>query len=64
MRCERHAHFSGKNRLAKCEGAYHGNHDAVQISVTPAVGMAGDAESPTSVLMTDGDGRRSQRMRS
>ena len=46
--------FSGKNRLAKCEGAYHGNHDAVQISVTPAVGMAGDADSPTSVLMTDG----------
>ena len=38
--------FSGKNLLAKCEGAYHGNHDAVQISVTPAVGMAGDAESP------------------
>ena len=46
--------FSGRNRLAKCEGAYHGNHDAVQISVTPAVGMAGDAEAPTSVLMTDG----------
>ena len=46
--------FSGKNLLAKCEGAYHGNHDAVQISVTPAVGMAGDAESPDAVLMTRG----------
>ena len=46
--------FSGKNLLAKCEGAYHGNHDAVQISVTPDVGLAGDAESPTSVLTTQG----------
>ena len=46
--------FSGKTMLAKCEGAYHGNHDAVQISVTPAVGMAGDAEAPDSVLMTRG----------
>ena len=46
--------FSGKNLLAKCEGAYHGNHDAVQISVTPDVGLAGDAESPESVLTTRG----------
>ena len=46
--------FSGKTMLAKCEGAYHGNHDAVQISVTPVVGMAGDAESPDAVLMTRG----------
>ena len=46
--------FSGKNLLAKCEGAYHGNHDAVQISVTPDVGLAGDAESPEPVLTTRG----------
>ena len=46
--------FTGKNLLAKCEGAYHGNHDAVQISVMPDVGLAGDEDSPTSVLMTDG----------
>ena len=46
--------FSGKNLLAKCEGAYHGNHDAVQISVTPNVGLAGDAEAPTAVLTTRG----------
>ena len=46
--------FSGKNLLAKCEGAYHGNHDAVQISVTPDVGLAGDAEAPTAVLTTSG----------
>ncbi|MCY4473937.1 MAG: aspartate aminotransferase family protein [Chloroflexi bacterium] len=46
--------FSGKTMLAKCEGAYHGNHDAVQISVTPDVGLAGDGESPDAVLMTRG----------
>ena len=46
--------FSGKNLLAKCEGAYHGNHDAVQISVTPDVGLAGKEDSPTPVLMTGG----------
>lgn len=46
--------FSGKTMLAKCEGAYHGNHDAVQISVMPDTAVAGDAETPTSVLMTDG----------
>ncbi len=46
--------FSGKNLLAKCEGAYHGNHDAVQISVTPDVAMAGDAEAPTPLLTTRG----------
>ena len=46
--------FSGKTMLAKCEGAYHGNHDAVQISVTPDVGLAGDGDSPDAVLMTRG----------
>ena len=46
--------FSGKTTLAKCEGAYHGNHDAVQISVTPDVGLAGDGDSPDAVLMTRG----------
>ena len=46
--------FSGKNLLAKCEGAYHGNHDAVQISVTPDVATAGDADAPNSVLTTRG----------
>ncbi len=46
--------FSGKTLLAKCEGAYHGNHDAVQISVTPPLDAAGDALEPHPVLMTDG----------
>ncbi|MDG0866879.1 aspartate aminotransferase family protein [Candidatus Lucifugimonas marina] len=41
--------FSGNQKLVKCEGAYHGNHDAIQISVVPPLDKAGDAESPESV---------------
>ncbi len=46
--------FSGKNLLAKCEGAYHGNHDAVQISVTPDLDAAGDANRPNATPATNG----------
>jgi glutamate-1-semialdehyde 2,1-aminomutase len=46
--------FSGKTLLAKCEGAYHGNHDAIQISVTPPLDRAGDAESPVPVIQFPG----------
>ena len=46
--------YSGKTLLAKCEGAYHGNHDAVQISVTPDVVSAGNADAPNAVLTTRG----------
>ncbi len=49
--------FTSKNLLAKCEGAYHGNHDAVQISVTPDVELAGDAESPNAIPTTRGMAR-------
>ena len=41
--------FTGKRKLVKCEGAYHGNHDAIQISVMPPLERAGDAESPHAV---------------
>ena len=46
--------FSGKIKLAKCEGAYHGNHDAIQISVTPPLEEAGDEFAPNSVIMFPG----------
>ncbi len=46
--------FSGKTLLAKCEGAYHGNHDAIQISVAPPIDQAGDPSSPDSVVAFDG----------
>ncbi len=41
--------FTGKQKLVKCEGAYHGNHDAIQFSVTPPLDLAGDAESPEAI---------------
>ena len=46
--------FTGKRKLVKCEGAYHGNHDAIQISVMPPVDEAGDAESPDAVVAFPG----------
>ena len=46
--------FTGKQKLVKCEGAYHGNHDAIQISVTPPLDQAGDAESPEAVAAFPG----------
>ena len=46
--------FTGKTLIAKCEGAYHGNHDAIQISVTPPIDEAGDAEHPDAVVMFPG----------
>jgi glutamate-1-semialdehyde 2,1-aminomutase len=46
--------FTGKQKLVKCEGAYHGNHDAIQISVTPPLDLAGDAESPEAIAAFPG----------
>jgi glutamate-1-semialdehyde 2,1-aminomutase len=46
--------FTGKQKLVKCEGAYHGNHDAIQISVTPPLDQAGDAKSPEAVAAFPG----------
>ena len=38
--------FTGRNRIAKFEGCYHGSHDAVEISVSPPAEAAGPAERP------------------
>jgi glutamate-1-semialdehyde 2,1-aminomutase len=46
--------FTGKQKLVKCEGAYHGNHDAIQISVAPPLDQAGDAESPEAIAAFPG----------
>ncbi len=46
--------FTGRRKLVKCEGAYHGNHDAIQISVMPPLDEAGDAESPRAVAAFPG----------
>ena len=51
--------FTGKQKLVKCEGAYHGNHDAIQISVVPPLDQAGDAESPEAIKAFPGISRTS-----
>ena len=43
-----------KGKIAKFEGAYHGNHDAVEISVAPPLDRAGPAEAPFSVATAGG----------
>jgi glutamate-1-semialdehyde 2,1-aminomutase len=40
---------TGKPKIAKFEGAYHGSHDAVEISVAPPLDLAGPANAPNAV---------------
>lgn len=46
--------FSGKPKIAKFEGGYHGSHDVVEVSVFPSVAAAGPAHAPTAVATTGG----------
>ena len=45
---------SGRPRVAKFEGGYHGSHDAVEISVAPPLDEAGPASAPAAVPGTGG----------
>lgn len=38
--------FTGRNKILKMEGGYHGSHDAAEISVDPPLSEAGAAENP------------------
>ena len=38
--------YTGRSKIAKAEGAYHGSYDAVEFSLTPLPDAAGPAESP------------------
>ena len=38
--------FTGRNRIAKFEGCYHGSHDSVEVSVAPPLEAAGPADRP------------------
>jgi glutamate-1-semialdehyde 2,1-aminomutase len=42
--------FTGKHKIAKFEGAYHGIYDYAQVSDGPALGYWGDPGSPASVI--------------
>ncbi len=46
--------FSGRPKIAKFEGGYHGSHDAVEISTTPPLESAGEASEPNAVPSAGG----------
>ena len=46
--------FSGRPKIAKFEGGYHGSHDVVEVSVAPPVDDAGPADAPHSVPTAGG----------
>jgi glutamate-1-semialdehyde 2,1-aminomutase len=41
--------FTGRNKIAKFEGAFHGTHDWVLVSVAPDPAVAGSRKRPKSV---------------
>lgn len=46
--------YTRREKIAKCEGAYHGSWDAVDISVAPPLSLAGPREAPYSVRQNEG----------
>ncbi|HSM80021.1 MAG TPA: aminotransferase class III-fold pyridoxal phosphate-dependent enzyme [Bryobacteraceae bacterium] len=46
--------FTGREKLVKIEGCYHGGHDAVSVSVKAPLELAGDPENPTPVTSSLG----------
>src|SRR5262245_45050896 len=45
---------TGRHRIVKVEGGYHGHHDSVLVSTKPALDDAGDSECPRAVASTGG----------
>ena len=45
---------TGRDKIVKVEGGYHGHHDEVMISMKPALDQAGPADAPRSVPATAG----------
>jgi glutamate-1-semialdehyde 2,1-aminomutase len=45
---------TGREKIVKVEGGYHGHHDEVMISMKPALSAAGPADAPTPVPATAG----------
>ncbi|CAB4363561.1 MAG: aminotransferase class III-fold pyridoxal phosphate-dependent enzyme [Actinobacteria bacterium] len=46
--------FTGRPKVAKVEGAYHGNADPIEVSVAPSPTDWGDAQHPATVAATEG----------
>ena len=55
MNCVRAARaFTGRTKIAKAEGGYHGTHDAVSVSVKMSPSLLGPAADPLAVASTAG----------
>jgi glutamate-1-semialdehyde 2,1-aminomutase len=50
--------FTGREKIAKFEGGYHGTADHVSVSVTPDLALAGEAHQPAAVPASAGIARR------
>ncbi len=48
--------YTGRTRIVKVEGGYHGHHDAVMVTMKPSLAEAGPAHAPHSVPSTEGMG--------
>ncbi len=46
--------YTGRDKIIKVEGCYHGHHDSVQVSVMPSLADAGPAERPHQVPSSTG----------
>lgn len=46
--------YTGKYKIAKFEGHYHGGYDEVLVSINPPIDEAGPANSPESILESKG----------
>ena len=46
--------FTGRPKIAKFEGGYHGSHDVVEVSVAPPLDQAGPENAPHSVPTAGG----------
>jgi glutamate-1-semialdehyde 2,1-aminomutase len=45
---------TGRSKIVKVEGGYHGHHDEVMVSMKPSLDVAGPAGAPTAVPATAG----------
>jgi glutamate-1-semialdehyde 2,1-aminomutase len=46
--------FTGRRKIAKFEGGFHGSHELAQVSVAPPLSKAGSIDNPNSLPDSDG----------
>jgi len=46
--------FSGRSKIVKMEGGYHGTHDLAEVSIWPGLDVAGPEDRPMSVAQNKG----------